>query len=51
MIERIIDFSARNRFLIFLLVAVAAVGGWIALKNIPIHAIPDLSHTHMIFFF
>ena len=50
MIERIIDFSARNRFLIFLLVAVAAVGGWIALKNIPIDAIPDLSDTQVIVF-
>jgi len=28
MIERIIEFSARNRFLVFLLVGAAAAAGW-----------------------
>ena len=28
MIDRIIEFSARNRFLVFLFVAAAALAGW-----------------------
>src|SRR5476651_1595291 len=48
MIERIIEFSARNRFLVMMLVAVAGMAGWFALKNIPVDAIPDLSDTQVI---
>src|SRR5579872_153683 len=50
MINTIIDFSARNRFLVFLLVAAAALGGWWALQNIPLDAIPDLSDTQVIIY-
>src|SRR5476651_460060 len=50
MIERIIEFSARNRFLVMMLVAVAAFAGWVALKNIPVDAIPDLSDTQVIIY-
>lgn len=50
MIDRIIDFSARNRFLVFLLVAVAAIAGWFSLRHIPIDAIPDLSDTQVIIY-
>jgi Cu(I)/Ag(I) efflux system membrane protein CusA/SilA len=50
MIERIIEFSARNRFLIFILTFVAAVGGWYALQKIPVDAIPDLSETQVIIY-
>ncbi|MBI4404576.1 MAG: efflux RND transporter permease subunit, partial [Deltaproteobacteria bacterium] len=50
MIERIIDYSARNRFLVLLFVAVAAIGGWYCLKNIPVDAIPDLSDTQVIIY-
>lgn len=50
MIERIIDFSARNRFIIFLLIfALAAAGLW-AMKNTPVDAIPDLSDTQVIIY-
>src|SRR5579872_365843 len=48
MINTIIEFSARNRFLVFLLVAAAALTGWWALQNIPLDAIPDLSDTQVI---
>jgi Cu(I)/Ag(I) efflux system membrane protein CusA/SilA len=50
MIERIIEFSARNRYLVFLLITVAAIGGWFAMKSIPVDAIPDLSETQVIIF-
>src|SRR5947209_19003454 len=48
MINRIIEFSARNRLLVFLLVAAAAVTGWWALQSLPLDAIPDLSDTQVI---
>lgn len=50
MINKIIEFSANNRFLVFILVAFAAIGGWLALKTIPIDAIPDLSDTQVIIY-
>lgn len=50
MIEKIIDFSARNRFLVLLLVAVAGVGGWFSLQAVPVDAIPDLSDTQVIIY-
>ena len=48
MIRRIIDFSARNKFVVFLLVGVAVAAGWWSLKNVPLDAIPDLSDTQVI---
>ena len=50
MVERIIEFSARNRFIVFLLVfGLAAAGLW-AMKNTPVDAIPDLSDTQVIIY-
>ncbi len=50
MIEKIIDWSSRNRFFIFLgLFFVVAWGIW-ALKNTPLDAIPDLSDKQVIVF-
>ncbi len=48
MINRIIDASARNRFLVFLFIAVAVVWGWHSLQNTKLDAIPDLSDTQVI---
>ena len=48
MINRIIDISARNRLLVFLLVSAAALAGWWSLRSIPLDAIPDLSDTQVI---
>jgi Cu(I)/Ag(I) efflux system membrane protein CusA/SilA len=50
MIEKIIEYSARNRFLIFLLTFVAVIGGWYSLQSIPVDAIPDLSETQVIIY-
>jgi copper/silver efflux system protein len=48
MIDRLIEFSARNRFLVLLFVAAAALAGWWSLQSIPLDAIPDLSDTQVI---
>ena len=50
MVERIIDFSARNRFIVFLLIFGLAMAGWWALQNTPIDAIPDISDTQVIIY-
>ncbi|TAL42015.1 MAG: efflux RND transporter permease subunit, partial [Methylovulum sp.] len=50
MVEKIIEFSAKNRFIVFLLVFSLAGGGLWAMKNIPIDALPDLSDTQVIIY-
>jgi Cu(I)/Ag(I) efflux system membrane protein CusA/SilA len=50
MIERIIDFSGRNRALVLLLTGVAMLGAWWCLRRVPLDAIPDLSDTQVIVF-
>ncbi|HEV2199201.1 MAG TPA: CusA/CzcA family heavy metal efflux RND transporter [Bryobacteraceae bacterium] len=48
MINRIIEFSAHNQLIVFLLVGFATgVGIW-SIQNIPLDAIPDLSDTQVI---
>jgi Cu(I)/Ag(I) efflux system membrane protein CusA/SilA len=48
MIDRIIEFSARNRFLVFVLVGFAVATGIWSMRHIPLDAIPDLSDTQVI---
>jgi len=48
MIEKIIDFSAHNKFLILVLIAAAVAGATYAARNVPLDAIPDLSDTQVI---
>ncbi len=50
MIERIIDLSVRNKFLVLLLVGAAALAGAHALRNVPLDAIPDLGDTQVIIY-
>ncbi|HEX7486099.1 MAG TPA: CusA/CzcA family heavy metal efflux RND transporter [Vicinamibacterales bacterium] len=50
MINRIIDFSVENKFIVLFLVAVAAVIGAWSLRNVPLDAIPDLSDTQVIIY-
>jgi Cu(I)/Ag(I) efflux system membrane protein CusA/SilA len=50
MIEKIIEFSAKNKYLIILLVLAAIVGAVYAVRNIPLDAIPDLSDTQVIIY-
>jgi Cu(I)/Ag(I) efflux system membrane protein CusA/SilA len=48
MIEKIIEYSIRNRLVIFIFLAVAIVAGVYAIFNIPVDAIPDLSDVQVI---
>lgn len=50
MISKIIEYSARNKFIIFLMVTFLCLWGFWALKNTPLDAIPDLSDTQVIIF-
>ncbi len=50
MIAKIIEASARNKFIVFLMVAFLAVWGYWALQRTPLDAIPDLSDTQVIIF-
>ena len=48
MIDRIIEFSGRNKALVFLLVGFAVAAGLWSMRNMPLDAIPDLSDTQVI---
>ena len=50
MIARIIEYSARNKFIVFMLIASLAIWGYWALKRTPLDAIPDLSDTQVIIY-
>jgi Cu(I)/Ag(I) efflux system membrane protein CusA/SilA len=50
MVERIIDFSARNRFIVFLGIFGLGMAGWWAMRHTPIDAIPDISDTQVIIY-
>jgi Cu(I)/Ag(I) efflux system membrane protein CusA/SilA len=47
-IERVIEVSARNRFLVFILLLFAVAGGIWSLQHTPLDAIPDLSDVQVI---
>jgi Cu(I)/Ag(I) efflux system membrane protein CusA/SilA len=47
-VEKLIEFCAKNRFIVFLLVFGLAAGGFWAMRNTPIDALPDLSDTQVI---
>ncbi len=49
-IEKVIEFSAHNKFLIFVLTAAAIAAAVWSVKNIPLDAIPDLSDTQVIIY-
>src|SRR3974377_925335 len=48
MIHAVIEFSAKNRLIVFLLVSAAVVAGVWAMRTVPLDAIPDLSDTQVI---
>jgi Cu(I)/Ag(I) efflux system membrane protein CusA/SilA len=50
MINRVIDFSVNNKFIIFALVAAACLAGWWSMKHLALDAIPDLADTQVIIF-
>lgn len=48
MIEKIIEFSAKNKFLVLIVTAMAVGFSWTAMHQMPLDAIPDLSDTQVI---
>src|SRR5260370_657470 len=50
MIEKIIEYSIRNRFLVLVLAAALAVAGIYAVLHTPVDAIPDLGENQVIIF-
>lgn len=50
MIDRVIEFSGRNKFVVFALVAFAVAAGVWSMRTIPLDAIPDLSDTQVIIY-
>ena len=50
MLQRIIDFSLRNKFLVVLATLGLLLGGLYAARHIPLDAIPDLSDTQVIIY-
>jgi Cu(I)/Ag(I) efflux system membrane protein CusA/SilA len=48
MIDRIIEFSGNNKFLIFILIGFAVAAGIYSMRTIPLDALPDLSDTQVI---
>jgi Cu(I)/Ag(I) efflux system membrane protein CusA/SilA len=50
MIERVIEYSIRNRFIVLTLAAGLAVWGIYAVLNTPVDAVPDLSENQVIVF-
>ena len=50
MLQRIIDFSLKNKFIVLLATVALVLGGIYAVRNIPLDAIPDLSDTQVIIY-
>jgi len=50
MISRIIEFSAKNKFIVIFFTIAAIVGAVYSIKNMPLDAIPDLSDTQVIIY-
>jgi len=50
MIEKIIEYSSKNKFLTIILVLFIAAWGFWAMRNTPLDAIPDLSDVQVIVF-
>ncbi len=50
MINRLIEFCARNKFIVFLFTAASLFAGLYAMRSIRLDAIPDLSDTQVIIY-
>ena len=46
--SRLIHWSIENRLLVIITALIVGIWGWIALKEIPLDAIPDLSDVQII---
>src|SRR5271167_1453667 len=50
MLQRIIDFSLKNKFVVLLATVALVLGGVFAVRHVPLDAIPDLSDTQVIIY-
>jgi len=50
LVENIIEFCAKNKFIVFLLVGVLTLAGVYSMTHVPLDAIPDLSDTQVIIY-
>jgi len=50
MIEKIIEFSIKNKYIIIVFVIAAMAAAFYSIKNMPLDAIPDLSDTQVIIY-
>ena len=50
MIEKVIEYSIRNRFFVILVIGVVLAAGVYSMRNIPLDAIPDLSDVQVIIY-
>jgi len=48
LIEKIIEYSAKNKFIVLTMVICATLLGWWCMQNVPLDAIPDLTDTQVI---
>lgn len=47
MIERILQWSLKNRFLVFVFAGILVVAGFAAMRNLPIDAVPDVTNVQV----
>ncbi|MGD9193700.1 MAG: efflux RND transporter permease subunit, partial [Desulfobacterales bacterium] len=50
MIEKIIEWSVNNKFMVLLATVFVISGGLVAMSNMPLDAIPDLSDVQVIIY-
>jgi Cu(I)/Ag(I) efflux system membrane protein CusA/SilA len=50
MINKLIEWCAHNKFIVFLFIGMAVLWGLYSIKNITLDAIPDLSDTQVIIY-
>ena len=50
MIGRVIEYCARHRILVFIFTAFVVIGSYLAVRSVPLDAIPDLSDPQVIVF-
>lgn len=48
LVELIIEYCAKNRLIVLVLVFALSLGGYFALRSVPLDALPDLSDTQVI---
>ncbi len=50
MLEKVIEWSVNNRFLVFVFILAIVLAGFVAIRTTPVDAIPDLSDVQVIIF-